>query len=91
MLTWCEDENLNAHASLQRSWHRQLTDEEGPGSHNHKSSKATTRGIDHRVGSSEVGKDGDLAIFNNHPLSIDALPMVTIVDGVVRFDREKMM
>ena len=47
--------------------------------------------IDHRVGSLEVEKDGDLAIFNNHPLSIDALPMVTIVDGVVRFDREKMM
>lgn len=45
-------------------------------------------GIDSRVGSLEVGKDGDVAIFSNHPLSIYAVPMVTIVDGVVRFDRE---
>lgn len=45
-------------------------------------------GIDGRVGSLEVGKDGDVAIFSNHPLSIYAVPMVTIVDGVVRFDRE---
>lgn len=46
-------------------------------------------GIDNRVGSIEVGKDGDFAIFNNHPLSIYAIPMVTVVDGIIRFDREK--
>ncbi|NJN42522.1 MAG: amidohydrolase family protein [Flammeovirgaceae bacterium] len=46
-------------------------------------------GIDSRVGSIEVGKDGDIAIFKNHPLSIYGVPMTTIVDGVVRFDREK--
>ncbi|NQZ77299.1 MAG: amidohydrolase, partial [Ekhidna sp.] len=45
-------------------------------------------GIDNRVGSLEEGKDGDVAIFNAHPLSVYAIPMVTIVDGVVRFDRE---
>ncbi|MEO1255749.1 MAG: amidohydrolase family protein, partial [Bacteroidota bacterium] len=45
-------------------------------------------GIEDRVGSLEVGKEGDVAIFKNHPLSIYALPMVTIVDGIVRFDRE---
>ncbi|MEM6735471.1 MAG: amidohydrolase family protein [Bacteroidota bacterium] len=45
-------------------------------------------GIEHRVGSLEEGKDGDVAIFKNHPLSIYAIPMFTIVDGVVRFDRE---
>jgi len=45
-------------------------------------------GIEDRVGSLEVGKEGDVAIFKNHPLSIYAIPMVTIVDGVVRFDRE---
>ncbi len=45
-------------------------------------------GISDRVGSLEVGKEGDVAIFNNHPLSIYAIPMVTIVDGIVRFDRE---
>ena len=43
-------------------------------------------GIDSRVGSIEVGKEGDIAIFENHPLSIYAIPQQTIVDGVVRFD-----
>lgn len=46
-------------------------------------------GIESRVGSLEVGKEGDVAIFEGHPLSSYAVPMVTIVDGVVRFDREK--
>jgi imidazolonepropionase-like amidohydrolase len=46
-------------------------------------------GIDSRVGSIEVGKEGDIAIFKNHPLSIYTVPTMTIVDGVVRFDREK--
>ncbi|RLD22173.1 MAG: amidohydrolase [Bacteroidetes bacterium] len=43
-------------------------------------------GIEERVGSIEEGKDGDIAIFNHHPLSIYAIPQMTIVDGVVRFD-----
>ena len=37
----------------------------------------------------EVGKEADVAIFKGHPLSTYTVPMVTIVDGVVRFDREK--
>lgn len=45
-------------------------------------------GIDDRVGSLEVGKDGDVAIFKNHPLSIYAIPQYTIIDGLVRFDIE---
>lgn len=45
-------------------------------------------GIADRVGSLEVGKEGDVAIFKNHPLSIYTIPMMTIVDGIVRFDRE---
>ena len=45
-------------------------------------------GIADRVGSIEVGKDADLAIFSEHPLSIYAVPQRTYVDGVVRFDRE---
>lgn len=45
-------------------------------------------GVEDRIGSIEVGKEGDIAIFNNHPLSIYAIPMMTIVDGVVEFDRE---
>jgi imidazolonepropionase-like amidohydrolase len=46
-------------------------------------------GIENKVGSLEVGKDADVAIFKNHPLSIYGVPMFTIVDGIVRFDREK--
>lgn len=44
-------------------------------------------GVDKRIGSLEVGKDGDVAIFENHPLSVYAIPVFSIVDGIVRFDR----
>src|SRR5260221_688027 len=44
-------------------------------------------GIDSRTGSLEVGKDADITIFKNHPLSIYGVPQFTIVDGIVRFDR----
>jgi imidazolonepropionase-like amidohydrolase len=44
-------------------------------------------GIEARTGSLEVGKDADIAIFKNHPLSIYGVPQFTIVDGVIRFDR----
>lgn len=46
-------------------------------------------GIDNRVGSLEVGKEADIAIFKGHPLSSYTIPMITVVDGIVRFDREK--
>ena len=46
-------------------------------------------GIDDRVGSLEVGKDGDVVIFENHPLSIYAVPQKTFVDGVKYFDIEE--
>ncbi|MFN5557803.1 MAG: amidohydrolase family protein, partial [Chryseotalea sp.] len=46
-------------------------------------------GIENRVGSIEVGKEADIAIFKGHPLSSYTIPMLTLVDGVVRFDREK--
>ncbi|HEY5824943.1 MAG TPA: amidohydrolase family protein [Cyclobacteriaceae bacterium] len=46
-------------------------------------------GVENRIGSIEVGKDGDIAIFKNHPLSIYGVPQYSIVDGIVRFDREK--
>ena len=44
-------------------------------------------GIDNRVGSIEVGKDADIAIFEGHPLSVYAIPLMTFVDGVKYFDR----
>ncbi len=43
-------------------------------------------GIDKQVGSIEVGKDADIVIFKNHPLSVYGVPQKTIVDGVVYFD-----
>jgi imidazolonepropionase-like amidohydrolase len=46
-------------------------------------------GIDQRVGSLEVGKDADLAIFTAHPFAPDARVEMTMVDGVIRFDREQ--
>jgi imidazolonepropionase-like amidohydrolase len=46
-------------------------------------------GIEKRVGSIEISKEADIAIFKNHPLSIYTVPMFTIIDGVVRFDRGK--
>lgn len=46
-------------------------------------------GVDARIGSIEVGKDGDVAIFQNHPLSIYGVPQYTLVDGIVRFNRAK--
>jgi imidazolonepropionase-like amidohydrolase len=44
-------------------------------------------GIDKRVGSLEVGKDGDVAVFTHHPFAPDARVEKTLVDGVVLFDR----
>jgi imidazolonepropionase-like amidohydrolase len=45
--------------------------------------------IDKRVGSIEVGKDADLAIFDGHPLSNYSKVVKTIIDGQVYFDRAK--
>ncbi|HLB38740.1 MAG TPA: amidohydrolase family protein, partial [Gemmatimonadales bacterium] len=44
--------------------------------------------IENRVGSIEVGKDADLVIFDGHPLGTYALPVTTIVDGQIYFDRQ---
>jgi imidazolonepropionase-like amidohydrolase len=46
-------------------------------------------GIQDRVGSIEVGKDADLAIWNGHPLSVYARVDTTFIDGDVFFDRER--
>lgn len=44
-------------------------------------------GIQNRVGSIEVGKDADLAIWNGHPFSVYSRVDTTFVDGEVFFDR----
>jgi imidazolonepropionase-like amidohydrolase len=46
-------------------------------------------GIDRAVGSLEVGKDGDVAIFSAHPFSADARVEYTLVDGTIYFDRAR--
>ena len=50
---------------------------------------AVQLGIDKRVGSIDVGKDGDLVIYNHDPLSAYAVAQKTLIDGRIYFDREK--
>jgi imidazolonepropionase-like amidohydrolase len=45
-------------------------------------------GIDHLVGSLEPGKDADLVVFNQHPLSVYAVPEMVFIDGDLYFSRE---
>ena len=42
-----------------------------------------------RVGSIQVGKDADLVLWTDNPLSVYAKPSKTIVDGTIYFDIEK--
>jgi imidazolonepropionase-like amidohydrolase len=46
-------------------------------------------GVDRMVGSLEVGKDGDIAVFSHHPFAAQAMVEYTIVDGKVLFDRNE--
>lgn len=45
--------------------------------------------IDQYVGSLEKGKDADIVLWNDHPLSIYAVAEKTFVDGRLYFDREE--
>jgi imidazolonepropionase-like amidohydrolase len=45
--------------------------------------------VDDRVGSLKIGKDGDVVLWTDNPLSIYAKSLYTIVDGTIYFDREK--
>lgn len=47
--------------------------------------------IDHRVGSIEVGKDADLVLWSDYPMSVYARAEKTIIEGAVYFDLEKDM
>jgi imidazolonepropionase-like amidohydrolase len=44
-------------------------------------------GVETRVGSIDVGKDADLAVFNGHPFAPASRVEMTLVDGRVFFDR----
>jgi adenine deaminase len=41
------------------------------------------------VGSIKAGKDADIVVWSDHPLSIYAKSEKTIVDGIVYYDLEK--
>ncbi|GGI58103.1 periplasmic amidohydrolase [Winogradskyella haliclonae] len=45
--------------------------------------------LDDRVGSLKVGKDADVVLWSDHPLSIYAKAEKTIIEGVTYFDLEK--
>lgn len=49
---------------------------------------AVQLGIDNYVGSLEVGKDADLVIWANDPLSVYGRVEATMIDGILWFDRE---
>ena len=44
---------------------------------------AKITGIDDRVGSLELGKDADIAVFNGHPLDFRTRCTLTLVNGIV--------
>lgn len=48
-------------------------------------------GLEKRLGSIEVGKDADLAIFNGHPLNSYSRVEMTLVDGEVYFQRSEKL
>ena len=45
--------------------------------------------VDDKVGSIKPGKDADLVLWSDNPLSIHAKSLKTYVDGIPYFDRER--
>ncbi len=45
--------------------------------------------LDDRMGSIKFGKDADLVLWTDHPLSINAKAKMTIVDGIIQYDMER--
>ena len=50
---------------------------------------ARSLGIDSRVGTIEVGKDADLALFSHHPLDVYTRVENTWIDGTMVFNRDE--
>jgi imidazolonepropionase-like amidohydrolase len=48
-------------------------------------------GVDGIVGSLEVGKQGDIAVFSEHPMSAYTRCDMTIIEGEIYFDREAVV
>jgi imidazolonepropionase-like amidohydrolase len=45
--------------------------------------------LDNRMGSIKVGKDADLVLWTDHPLSVYAKVDKTIIDGIIYFDAQE--
>ena len=45
--------------------------------------------VENQVGSLKIGKDADVVVWSDNPLSIYAKAVYTIVDGAIYFDLEK--
>jgi imidazolonepropionase-like amidohydrolase len=45
--------------------------------------------LEDRIGSIEVGKDGDIAVFEKHPLDSTTKCLMTIIEGKIYFDYAK--
>ncbi len=45
--------------------------------------------MDNRAGSIDIGKDGDMAVFDKHPLDSTSKCLMTIIEGTVYFDSAK--
>lgn len=46
--------------------------------------------IDNRTGSIKQGKDADLVLWSDHPLSVYAIAEKTMIEGVIYYDYERM-
>ncbi|MBX2949352.1 MAG: amidohydrolase family protein [Crocinitomicaceae bacterium] len=45
--------------------------------------------LDDRLGSMKVGKDADLVLWTDNPLTITAIPETVFIDGILFFDRKQ--
>lgn len=45
--------------------------------------------LDHRMGSLKVGKDADVVVWSDHPLSLNAKVEQTYIDGICYYDKER--
>lgn len=46
-------------------------------------------GVSERVGSLEIGKDGDIAIFDGNPMEVFTNTMMTVIDGKIVYKSEQ--
>ena len=45
--------------------------------------------MEDRIGSLEIGKDGDIAVFAKHPLDSTTKCLMTIIEGEIFFDFDR--